>query len=59
VVVETIEFLEADDRAVLPVPLVLEELSAMTLEERKNLLKFENPKFKEEEDMDVIIVNVD
>lgn len=58
VVVETIEFVEADDRAVLPVPLVLSELESMTLAERKNLLQFENPKFVADNPQDMEVIHV-
>jgi hypothetical protein len=51
-VVETIEFLETDDKAVLPVPLVLSELESMTLQERKALLSFDNAGG---DDMDVFL----
>ncbi|KAJ3346136.1 SF3a splicing factor complex subunit [Kappamyces sp. JEL0680] len=56
VVVETIEFLETDARAVLPQPMVLMELKSMTLEQRKALMKFDvdqNAAADGEEDMDV------
>ncbi|KAJ3319048.1 splicing factor 3a, subunit 1 [Boothiomyces sp. JEL0866] len=52
VVVETIEFLEADDRAVLPPPMSIEELESMTLEQRKSLLKFEAPRVENSADAD-------
>ena len=55
---ETIEFLEADERAILPPPMSLEELESMTLEQRKSLLNFETPKVDdnhvEMDDMEVI-----
>ena len=38
---ETIEFSSADDRAVLPPPLDLNELKNMTLVERRNMLIFD------------------
>ncbi|KAJ3275958.1 splicing factor 3a, subunit 1 [Terramyces sp. JEL0728] len=56
VVVETIEFLEADDRATLPPPMSIEELESMTLEQRKSLLKFEAPRVEniaEPDDMEM------
>ncbi|KAJ3258490.1 splicing factor 3a, subunit 1 [Boothiomyces macroporosus] len=56
VVVETIEFLEADERAVLPPPMSVEELESMTLEQRKSLLKFEAPRVEntaEPDDMEM------
>lgn len=40
-VVENIEFSNADDRAVLPAPLDLDLLKSMTLEERRNMLLFD------------------
>ena len=54
VVVETIEFLEADNKAVLPPPTSILELQSMTLEQRKALLSFDNgPAEDEEDDMEM------
>jgi splicing factor 3A subunit 1 len=55
VVVETIEFNDADNRAVLPPPMILKELQSMTLEQRKQLVDFEEPNgaLLGEEDMEV------
>lgn len=41
VVVETIEFFESDNRAVLPPPMSIMELQSMTLEQRKGLISFD------------------
>ena len=55
VVVETIEFSDADKQAVLPPSMLLSQLKSMTLEERRGLLSFEQPGDEEEEDMQVDI----
>jgi splicing factor 3A subunit 1 len=59
-VVETIEFTDADKKAVLPPPTILSELKSMTLEQRKQLVTFEQPDIgMGEEDMEVILFHVD
>lgn len=67
VVVETIEFTEADDEVVLPAPTSIHELESMTMEQRKSILVFEATKplevfrpdalemrgFEDDEDLDM------
>ncbi|KAJ1334634.1 hypothetical protein BSLG_007789 [Batrachochytrium salamandrivorans] len=43
VVVDTIEFVEIDERSYLPPPMSVTELESMTLEEKRSLLLFEKP----------------
>ncbi|EGF77967.1 hypothetical protein BATDEDRAFT_35836 [Batrachochytrium dendrobatidis JAM81] len=43
VVVDTIEFVEVDERSYLPPPMSVVELESMTLEQRRTLLSFEKP----------------
>jgi splicing factor 3A subunit 1 len=50
IVVETIEFLEADARTVLPQPMNVLELQSMTLEQRKSMINFEAAAVALEED---------
>ena len=53
IVVETIEFFEGDNRAVLPPPMTITELQSMTLEQRKGLISFDGGEKDDDEDMDI------